>query len=326
MGEWGAGVIFYRQDPAMLALALVAALVWDSVWGEMANVWHPVVYMGRTIRLGRDLGLRTVRGPFGQLLWGAAMAMVIPGLFTILAMGLLAASHRLGAVWEGLLSVYLLKSSFAIRALRDAAFDVKKALATEDLERSRFALRSLCSRDASTLEAKDIASATIGSLAENLSDSVVAPLFFFLVFGIPGAICYRVVNTMDAIVGYRGKYEYLGKVPARLDDLLNLIPARITACLLLLASIWDLEVCRRAAHILRRDRRKTPSPNGGWPMSTMAGLLRVEVNKIGVYSLGDPVRPLSSGSIDEAWQFARAATCLLGAAAITLLVVQALWI
>jgi len=321
MGEW-ASLVFFRQDPAMLALALVAALVWDRVWGEMANVWHPVVYMGRTIRLGRDMGLRVARKPFGELLWGGMMALVIPGMFTVLAMGLLACAHRLGVVWEGLLTVYLLKSSFAIRALRDAAFDVKQALATQDLEKSRFALRSLCSRDASTLEAKDIASATIGSLAENLSDSIVAPLFFFLVFGIPGAVCYRVVNTMDAIVGYRGKYEYLGKVPARLDDLLNLIPARITACLLLLASLWDLELCRRGARTLWRDRRKTPSPNGGWPMSTMAGLLRVEVNKIGVYSLGDPVRPLSSGSIDEAWSLARAATWILGTSAIILLMVQ----
>jgi adenosylcobinamide-phosphate synthase len=321
MSEWSS-LFFYRQDPAILTIVLVAALIWDSIWGEMANRWHPVVYMGRTIRLGRDLGQRVACGPLTELMWGGLMALVIPGMFTLLAMVLIASVHRLGVVWETLLSVYLLKSSFAVKALREAAFDVKRALANEDLDAGRYALRSLCSRDASKMEAKDIASATIGSLAENLSDSIVAPLIYFMLFGISGAICYRVVNTMDAIIGYRGKYEYLGKLPARLDDLLNLIPARITACLLLLASLSDLELCHRGARILWRDRRKTPSPNGGWPMSTMAGLLMVEVNKIGVYSLGDPIRPLNSDSIDAAWTFARGATWILGALALVMLMVQ----
>ena len=306
MAEWSR--LFFTEDPRMLAIQLVLAFLLDLNFGEMPRSVHPVVYMGRIIRLFRDQGLKWTKRPLTQFLWGLGMASLIPLLFIALAGGILALAEKLGPVAECLAGVFLLKSAFAVKALKEAALEVKAALVEGDLDRSRYALRSLCSRDASSLAPPDMTSAVIGSLAENLSDSIIAPIFFFVIFGIPGAIGYRVVNTMDAIIGYRDRYEFLGKAAARLDDLLNLIPARLTAFLILFGGALQGFAVRHGLTILQRDRGKTPSPNGGWPMSTMAGVLRVEVNKIGVYSLGDPILPLSATMIDEAWRVAQHAT------------------
>ncbi len=306
MAEWSR--LFFTEDPRMLAVQLVLAFLLDLNFGEMPRKVHPVVYMGRIIRLFRDQGLKRTKRPLTQFLWGLGMASLIPLLFIALAVGILTLAEKLGPVAECLAGVFLLKSAFAVKALKEAALEVQGALLEGDLDRSRYALRSLCSRDASSLASPDMTSAVIGSLAENLSDSIIAPIFFFVIFGVPGAIGYRVVNTMDAIIGYRDRYEFLGKAAARLDDLLNLIPARLTAFLILWGGALQGFAVRHGLTILQRDRGKTPSPNGGWPMSTMAGVLRVEVNKIGVYSLGDPILPLSATMIDEAWRVAQHAT------------------
>ena len=109
----------------------------------------------------------------------------------------------------------------------------------------------------------------------------------------PGAIAYRVVNTLDAMIGYHGKYEYLGKVAARLDDILNFIPARISGILLVIAARLCRKDSRNAWRIMLRDHGKTESPNAGWPMSAMAGALRTRLEKIGCYSLGEVNAPLS---------------------------------
>src|SRR3954467_13894357 len=120
-----------------------------------------------------------------------------------------------------------------------------------------------------------LVAASVESVAENMSDSFVAPLFYYALFGLPAAVAYRAVNTLDAMIGYRGRYEYLGKAAARLDDLLNLIPARLTAGLLLVAGALRKADGGGGPLILRRARRATASPNAGWPMATVAGLLSV---------------------------------------------------
>jgi adenosylcobinamide-phosphate synthase len=138
--------------------------------------------------------------------------------------------------------------------------------------------------------------ATIESVAENASDSFVAPLFWFALLGLPGAVFYRAVNTLDAMIGYRGKYEWLGKTAARLDDALNFVPARITAGLLLAAAWLQRRDVRRAMRILARDGSRTETPNAGRPMAAMAGVLGVELTKPGHYRLGDPREPVAAGA------------------------------
>ena len=129
--------------------------------------------------------------------------------------------------------------TFSIKGLRRAAFKIKNLLQDDDLDKTRFELRALVSRDTAGLPRPLLASAAVESVAEGTCDSLVAPLFYFLLLGVPGAIGYRVVNTLDAMIGYHGKYEYLGKFAARLDDVLNYIPARLAALLLVLAAAFQ---------------------------------------------------------------------------------------
>jgi adenosylcobinamide-phosphate synthase len=138
---------------------------------------------------------------------------------------------------------------------------------------------------------------------------------------VPGAVAYRAVNTLDARVGYRGRYEWLGKASARLDDLLNLVPARVTAVLLLVAGAVTGGDARRGAAVLLRDGGRTESPNAGRPMAAMAGILGVELEKVGHYRLGDPLGPVTADTIAAAWRVAAGAA--LAAAALSAVIAGA---
>jgi adenosylcobinamide-phosphate synthase len=297
----------------MSALTLALALVIDGLWGEPPNPVHPVAWMGRALRALKRLAPE--RGRWAQLGWGTAVAFGLPAAFAGLAWALERALHPYPLL-SVLLLAPVLKSMFALRALGEAADGVKRALAgSEDLPQARYALRSLCSRDPSQLDSPLLVAATVESVAENASDSFVAPLFYYALFGLPGAVAYRVVNTLDASIGYRGKYEYLGKAAARLDDLLNLVPARITAALLLLAGV-PARSARRGWRVMARDGGRTESPNAGRPMAAMAGLLGVELEKPGHYKLGDAEEALAVKKIDQAWRLVLGAAALASVAAL----------
>ncbi|MEE9164684.1 MAG: adenosylcobinamide-phosphate synthase CbiB, partial [Nitrospinota bacterium] len=138
---------------------------------------------------------------------------------------------------------------------------------------------------------EEIVHATIASAGENLNDSVIAPIFYFLLLGVTGAVIYRVINSVDAMIGYHTeKYEYFGKFAARLDDAVNFIPARITALLILISSLFiKKSSSKNAFNIMLRDNGNTPSINGGWPMAALAGALRITITKPGHYSIGDDI-------------------------------------
>ena len=245
-------------------LCLVVAFLWDRWAGEPAAKFHPVVWIGRVIGvLSRLAGRGT---PARELVQGLGIALVVPWSCwwgTNLVLNGLAETPWLRI----LVSIWLLKSTFALAALVKAAQVVQQALEAEDVIGARVGLRSLCSRDASNLSEAELAAGAVESVAENASDSVVAPLLFYALFGLPGALAYRAANTADAMIGYRGDYEYLGKAAARLDDLLNLIPARITALLLLLCR--DDPRPRRPARVAdpasgrRQDREPERGPTDG---------------------------------------------------------------
>lgn len=275
------------------ASVLAFAVAVDLAFGELPASVHPVVWMGNTVRV-IERALPT-RGVVRQLAAGTALALVVPAGFAAAAATLIGVLERWpAAAW--LAEALLLTAMFAGRALGEAARTVQRALEASDLGGARYALRSLCSRDASRLGTPELVAASVESVAENASDSWVAPLFYYVLFGLPGAVAYRTVNTLDAMVGYHGRYEYLGKASARLDDVLNWIPARLTALLLLASGAlaeaarggpWR-ETTRRGIRIWRRDARKTESPNAGHPMAAMAGLLGVPLEKAGHYVLGGP--------------------------------------
>jgi adenosylcobinamide-phosphate synthase len=207
-------------------------------------------------------------------------------------------------------AAFLLKSTFSVRELGRAAHRVGKRLVASDIDGARRDVKALVSRDPSGLDETLLASAAVESVAENASDSAIAPLLYFALLGIPGAVAYRVVNTFDAMIGYHGDFEYLGKFAARADDLLNFVPSRLTA-LLLVSAAWLLRRDARAAwRVMLRQGRSVESPNAGWPMSATAGALGVRLEKPRHYTLGETVNALGSDTIHESVRLAMVAICL----------------
>jgi adenosylcobinamide-phosphate synthase len=273
---------------------LLAALAADLALGEPPARFHPVVWIGR---LQGALRRRAPSRPLPAFLWGGVMATLGPSLTAGLTW--LALRHTHGLL-RWILAVFLLKSAFAVRALATAGWNVSRPLAAGDLATARAALGSLVSRETKTLPAPLVAAAAVESVSENTSDSIVAPLLFYAIAGVPGAIAYRAINTLDAMIGYRGDLEWLGKAAARLDDLANLVPARVTALLLALAAPLGGGSVGRALAVWARDRRLTDSPNAGHPMATMAGALGVELEKAGHYRLGAGLRSATAADVDSA--------------------------
>jgi adenosylcobinamide-phosphate synthase len=279
-------------------IILLLALAIDLTVGEFPRPLHPVVWMGKLTLLGLKIAPR--RKHWAQLGYGVAVVVLVLAIFVLPVYFLLSYLHELNVVAYVVVGAFLFKSTFSIRELRRSALRVKELLDGGKLGRARVALKALVSRDTSRLDKPHLVSATIESVAENTSDSFIAPLFFFLLFGVPGAIGYRVINTIDAMIGYHGEYEYLGKFAARLDDVLNFIPARLSGLLLVAASYLSGMGGKKPWRVMLRDHARTESINAGWPMSAAAGALRTRLEKVGHYRLGNANNPLSPRLIPPA--------------------------
>lgn len=275
-------------------LILTLAFAFDLVLGEPPRKFHPVVWMGKLASLVSHISPRS--HPKLTMVYGGFMVFILASAFSV---PLIFLSHLPQLAYIGL-GTFFLKSTFSLKALRTGALKVKDCLYQDNLDEARKRTQDLVSRHTSDLDRPHLISATIESTSENVSDSFVAPLFYFLMGGIPLSMAYRVVNTLDAMFGYRGEYEYLGKVAARLDDVLNFIPARISALLLFLSAFIGRKDAWRAWKTMLREHGKTQSPNSGWTMSAAAGALRVRLEKEGYYTLGDGCLPLKEERIDEA--------------------------
>lgn len=304
------------------AAALWLALLLDHVLGEPPVRWHPVVWMGHYLGwTGRRIAPQAdvaLRADYGRFLAGMLAWCVGAGMVTGVALALQWLTHQLPFWVSVLVTGAALKPLLAWRMLRREVLSVERALG-ESLDAGREQLSYLVSRDVTWLNESLVRESAIESLAENLNDSVVAPIFWFAVAGLPGAALYRFANTADAMWGYRGVrggrvWEWAGKFAARADDLLSWIPARITAVLLALAAL-------RWPRGLAREARRTPSPNSGWPMAAMALLLNVRLGKPDFYVLHrdggnvqaeDVFRALRLGGRTVAWAGALASAALLG--------------
>lgn len=270
----------------MTSLMLVMAFLIDAFLGDPPNRWHPVAWIGSAIAWARRMC--PVRGSVSQF-WFGALVVVSGATMVGLVAGGLQTSLRLLPIYVSVpLQAIALKPSFSIRALSKACKAVRDALLDRGLERARYELGyHLVSRDTKNLTEAQVCAAVVESVTENTSDSVIAPLFYYALFGLPGAWIYRFTNTCDAMWGYRTvEYEWLGKFAARTDDVLNWIPARITAILMLLIAWIRGQPFRRGVKIWWRDRFLTASPNAGQPMSAAAGILGVALEKKDHYILG----------------------------------------
>ena len=258
-------------------LLLVAGLTIDGLFGDMPRVFrhvpHPVVLAGRAVaffdrKLNRETRSEASRRDRGIITVifsvGAAAALG-------LAIERLCRGHPLGAVVEALLIAVLI----AQRSLYEHVASVAEALDAGGLAAGRAAVRHIVGRDPMSLDAHGVARAAIESLAENFSDGVVAPVFWYLLLGLPGLFAYKMANTLDSMIGHRSpRYHSFGWAAARFDDLLNLAPAPISGLLLVAAAVFVKNGRPdRALVIMLRDGRKHHSPNAGWPESAMAGAL-----------------------------------------------------
>ena len=282
----------------MNAVLLLLARIADRWIGEWPARLHPVVWMGT---LARAILKLAPTGNAKQFCFGLGLAC-LPALWGAAAWGVTQVQ-----LLHGVVGLWLVGGCFAGRMLGDAGLVVARAVEAGDLPAARRGLGSLCSRDPSALSETQLLASAIESVAENTSDSLVAPLFWYAVAGLPGLVAYRMANTLDSMVGYRGKYEWLGKASARLDDGLNLIPARITAALLVLAAALLGEPAGRGARVGWRDAGRTASPNAGWPMATMAGLLGVCLDKPEVYQLYPEGGPATAADYRRCWRICRLA-------------------
>ena len=289
-------------------LILLGALAIDLALGEPPRLIHPVVWMGKVASFLEKSGAGQRR--LAQFVYGIGMSLFLIGLFAAAAYFILYHLKSLSFVAYVIIGAALLKSTFSLKELRGVALRVKELLLREKLDEAHRELRSLVSRDTRGLPEPLVVSATVESVADNTCDSFVAPLFYFLLFGIPGAIAYRVVNTLDAMVGYHGKYEYLGKFASKLDDILNFIPARLTALLLVLASFLSRRDARASWQVAFSEHSKTESINAGWTMAAVAGALNVQLDKVGHYKLGKAGAPLIPGTIDASLQLMQIAALI----------------
>ena len=309
---------FYPLPPVWLAacigLVLLLALWIDHRWGEPPVAVHPVVWIGHYLKA---CGHVTVRCPpalafvLGALAWGVgavvagALAWGLQAL-TFWQLARLCARPDLPRAMAVILLVammaWLAKSMLSWRMLHDEVGAVEAAL-QQSLDAGRERLSWVVSRDTAKLTEGEVRESAIETLAENLNDSVVAPIFWFVLFGLPGAAVYRFANTADAMWGYRGlrhgvNWEWAGKWAAWADDALSWLPARLTAWLLM-ALAEQFQFGR-----LRREAAKTPSPNSGWPMAAMALALGVVLSKPGAYTLNPAGRASQASDLLLAQKYA----------------------
>lgn len=273
-------------DTAVLAGAVLVALALDVLFGEPPARLHPVVAIGHYLgavgrRVSRAAG--AVPRP-GAEFWRGTLGWCFgAGLVAALAWAAGWAMQGLHPLAQAVLLGALLKPMLSWRMLRDEVRAVETALA-ESLSAGRARVGWLVSRDVTNLSETQVREAAVSTLAENLNDSVVAPLFWFAIAGLPGAALYRFANTADAMWGYRGErggrdWTWAGKWAARVDDVLSWLPARLTALLIALPS-WG-----RGWMAVVANAGRTPSPNGGWPMGALAVGLGIRLGKPGVYEL-----------------------------------------
>jgi adenosylcobinamide-phosphate synthase len=281
--------------------------VLDRLAGEPPNVLHPVVFLGRAITA---LERHAPRADGAAFLYGTGMTALVVGGAALAGVVAQRITAMLPAPIALVADAWLLKTTLSVRALIEAGHEVESCLRHDDLDGARHGLRALVSRDAASLDEEAITSAAVESLAENTADSIVAPLLAYGLGGLPGAFAYRAINTVDAMIGYHGAYEYLGKTAARLDDLANLVPARLGAGLLLAGGALAGGHVKMGLAYLRAYHGRTASPNAGWPMSAMAGLLGVRLEKPGHYILGELSPPPDLAAIDHAAETVKVTTLL----------------
>jgi len=276
----------------MLALVagLAAGVGADWLLGDPPNRYHPVAWLGRLVGYFMPRlkgGAEKAKGTVFAVSLIIAMSLAVH--FTIFASMYLA-----GIIALVVASAIILKITIAVRGMERHAGAIMSCLEAGDLAGARQNLSMIVRRRTDDLDEQHILSATIECVSESTVDGITGPIFYYSLFGPAGAFAYRTINTLDSMVGYKDEYfREIGWMSARLDTAANYVPARITAFLMVASAKMLGADWKNSLSMLQRDHAKTFSPNAGYPMATMAGALRVKLEKIGHYALGDEQEPAS---------------------------------
>ena len=269
-------------------LILWGSVILDRILGEPPERVHPVVWIGKLIHTLENIFRSTYsQDKIRDLFFGSLITIITVTVVFLASYGLEILVCRLPEILQYPLYSLALSTTIGYKSLLDFSRRPMDCIREGDIEGARKHLQCIVSRDTSKLDIEHILSASVESLSENITDSIIAPLFYGALFGLPGAFLYRAVNTLDAMIGYRNKkYEYYGKLAAYLDDLLNIVPSRIAGLLLVLTSPLYGGDIKRALYGFLKEGSKTPSPNSGYTMATVAHSLNMTLEKIGYYKLG----------------------------------------
>ncbi len=298
----------------------ILAFLMDCVIGDPRSKFHPVVLIGKLIA-GLETWLYSPEDSDKRKFWRGLLLMLLVLVICYGATaGIVYGVRRLGLPYFSWgVEALLLSFTISPRNLAEAGREIQRYLAAGDIEEARFKVGWIVGRDTDKLTVPEITRATVETIAENIVDGVISPLFFFFLGGVPLAVAYRAANTMDSMIGYKNeKYLFFGRAAARTDDAWNYIPARITGLLLVLAA-WLLKYdWREAWRMMRRDAAKHPSPNGGFTEATVAGALGIRLGGLNYYFgrpsfrtyMGEPRQELSPRHISGAIRLMYAATIL----------------
>lgn len=291
-------------------LALVLGFCIDLVVGDPHSIPHPVVFIGRLIScLDKAVRKAFPKTTLGENLAGFAIWILVVSISTLVPLGILALCHLVSPWLRLAVESIMCWQILATKSLRDESMKVFDALETGDLEASRYAVSMIVGRDTACLDDAAVTRAAVETVAENTSDGIVAPMLFLALGGAPLGFFYKAVNTMDSMLGYlEMPYKNVGLVPAKMDDVLNFIPARLSALLMLLAGMLLGMDVRNGWKIFRRDRYNHASPNSAQTESVCAGLLGLRLAGDAWYHgvlhkkkyIGDPVREIEHADIPRA--------------------------
>ena len=285
-------------------ITAVVAFLTDTMIGDPRSKFHPVVLIGKLISVLEKILRREEDSPSLKIFKGGILVCVVVAVNFFVGLGVEIFTENLPSLAAKIfLQAFVLSFMISPRTLADAAREIYFLLERENLELAREKVGWIVGRDTKNLNEAEVARATIETVAENTVDGIISPLFFFAVGGLPLAVAYRAINTMDSMLGYKNeKYFYFGRVAARLDDAANFFPARLTGILFITAAmILNLDY-KNAFDMMIRDAKKHPSPNGGWAEATVAGALKIRLGGVNYYFgqphfrayMGEPIENLEA--------------------------------
>lgn len=281
---------------------IMIAVIIDWIIGDPHWFPHPVIYIGKFISYLDKKGRKLCKTEEGLRIFGGGIVIIV-ALTTFLIPFMLIRITREITILYHLINIIIIWTTLAAKCLGDEAKKVYYALKDKDIEAARIKLSYIVGRDTTSLKDKEIIRADVETVAENAADGVIAPLLYAIVGGAPLAMMYKGINTMDSMLGYMNeKYRYIGFFPAKVDDLFNLIPARITGALICMTSFLVKGSPIESFKIMIRDRKNHKSPNCAYPEAAAAGALGVQLGGANVY-FGEVVYKPTLGDKKEELNF-----------------------